>query len=120
MTVDGTAQPVTAADLLTHPLPARIVILSACETGMGRTVAGEDLLGLSRSFYLGGAVSKLSSLWPIEDEGTKRFMRVFHKETLESGNLGSAWISARNALRDSGASPSVYGAFMLGGSDSLN
>ena len=120
LTAKGTAQPVTAADLLADPLPARMVILSACETGMGKTVAGEDLLGLTRSFYLGGTVSVLSSLWPVEDAGTRQFMRIFHEEAIESGSLVSAWISARNALRDSDASPSVYGAFVLGGAATLH
>lgn len=114
---DGTeAVAVTAADLLKNPLPARLVVLSACETGLGKTVAGEDLLGLSRSFYLGSSVAVLASLWPVEDQGTRQFMDVFYRTAQRSGNLGQAWWAARNALKDSGASPSVYGAFVLGGS----
>ncbi len=114
------AVPITASQLLQQPLPARLVVLSACETGLGKTVAGEDLLGLSRSFYLGGSVAVLASLWPVEDAGTQQFMQVFYQTARQSGSLADAWWAARQALQDSGFSPSVYGAFVLGGSAGLS
>jgi CHAT domain-containing protein len=115
MTKDGKASPLTAYDLFEKPLPARLVIMSACETGMGKITSGDDLLGLTRSFYLSGTLAILSSLWPIDDEGTKVFMEVFH-QTLQKGDRGEAWLAARNALIQKGFPPSVYGAFVLGGS----
>ena len=105
----------TANSLYENPIPARTVILSACATGMGKIMSGDDLLGLSRSFYLSGATVILSSLWPIEDEGTKVFMETFHRQA-QTGNYGDAWLAARNALKQRGLPPSVYGAFILGGS----
>jgi hypothetical protein len=115
MTKNGKASPLTAYDLYEKPLPARLVIMSACETGMGKITSGDDLLGLSRSFYLSGTLAILSSLWPIEDEGTKIFMEVFHQQ-LQKGDRGEAWLAARNALIQKGFPPSIYGAFVLGGS----
>lgn len=107
--------PLTAERLFEKPLSSRLVVLSACETGMGQVIAGDDILGLVRSFYLGGTTAILSSLWPVEDEATRLFMETFHTKS-KGGDWGAAWIAARNALRNAGYSPSVYGAFTLGGS----
>jgi hypothetical protein len=104
----------TAARLLAAPLPARLVVLSACETGVGKAVAGDDFLGLSRSFYLGGARAVLASLWPVEDDPTQLFMQTFQEKLAQDG-FGAAWLAARNRLRREGAPPSAYGAFVLGG-----
>ena len=114
----GEVDPLTARDLFENPLKANLVILSACETGLGKASAGDDFLGLSRSFYLGGTRAVMNSLWPVYDKPTRRFMDVFHAKA-RSGNIGEAWIAARNALRDEGFPASVYGAFVLGGTDRL-
>lgn len=108
------AAPLTAERLYEKPLHAKLVVLSACETGMGKVVAGNDLLGLLRSFYLGGARQTLSSLWPVEDEATRLFMEAFY-ENSSDGNYGRAWIAARDRLKIQGYPPSAYGAFILGG-----
>ncbi|MCF8199891.1 MAG: CHAT domain-containing protein [Sulfuritalea sp.] len=109
------ASPLTAANLFEKPLPARVVVLSACETGVGHAEAGDDLLGIPRSLYLGGTRAVLSSLWPVDDAGTLAFMETFHREAAK-GDLGRAWLTARDSLRRSGHSPRIYGAFQLGGS----
>jgi hypothetical protein len=108
------AVPLSAEQLYKSPLPSRLVVLSACETGMGQVTSGDDLLGLTRSFYLGGTNVILSSLWPVSDEATRIFMEVFHK-TARSGDYGKAWLAARDAVRAKGSSPAEYGAFILGG-----
>jgi len=108
------AYPVTAEQLFLRPIPAQTVVLSACETGMGKAVAGQDTLGLLRSFYLGGTLTTLSSLWPVEDEGTRVFMNIFYRYAKE-GNYGQGWLTAKKTLQSEGYSPAVYGAFILGG-----
>ncbi|MEK9940888.1 MAG: CHAT domain-containing tetratricopeptide repeat protein [Gammaproteobacteria bacterium] len=113
------AEPLTAAHLFENPLAARLVVMSGCETGLGQALAGDDLIGLSRSFYLGGAVSILSSLWRIDDEGTVAYMQKFH-EVARSGDFGSAWLAARDELKDRGYPASVYGAFVLGGAAGIS
>jgi CHAT domain-containing protein/tetratricopeptide (TPR) repeat protein len=105
----------TARDIFESPIKARLVVLSACETGVGEAQAGDDFLGLPRSFYLAGASSVLSSLWPVEDEGTKIFMTTFHQNLKSGKHLGRAWLNARNKVRSAGMGPWVYGAFVLGG-----
>ncbi|MBI2267071.1 MAG: CHAT domain-containing protein [Armatimonadetes bacterium] len=112
---DGTrAAHLTASKLYASPLRARFVVLSACETGLGQVVAGEDLLGLIRSFYLGGTLTLLSSQWRVEDRGTRLFMETFHKLAAQ-GDYGAAWLKTRDLLKKQGFSPAVYGAFVLGG-----
>ncbi len=118
MSEGGKTARLTAADLFEQPLPAALVVLSACETGLGQVSAGEDFLGLARSFYLSGTRAVLNSLWPVHDKPTQRFMEVFHAAA-RNGDLGAAWLKARNALRDDGLPPSVYGAFTLGGADRI-
>ena len=114
MTDGKRAVPLSAERLFAQPLAARIVILSACETGMGQVVSGDELLGLARSFYLGGATLVLASLWPVDDTATKLFMETFHQRSRE-GDYGRAWLAARDAVRAKGFPPSAYGAFVLGG-----
>jgi CHAT domain-containing protein len=110
------AMPFTAERLFERPINARLVVLSACETGMGLVIAGDDLLGLTRSFFLGGAESVISSLWPIADEPTKEFMETFHA-TLRSGDgtYGRAWLAGRDALIRKNYPPSFYAAFVITG-----
>ena len=104
----------SAKEIFRTPLKADLVVLSACETGMGINVAGDDLLGLPRSFFLGGTKAVVSSLWPIDDAGTKEFMLVFHKYAKE-GSYEKGILKAREALKKKGYPASVYGAFVLYG-----
>ncbi len=104
----------TAARLFEAPLKADLVVLSACETGVGKAVAGDDYLGLMRSFYLGGARTVVNSLWPVADRGTQIFMTRFH-ELARQGDYGAAWLAARDEVKRQGFPPAVYGAFNLGG-----
>jgi tetratricopeptide (TPR) repeat protein len=108
------AAPLTASQIYENPISARLVVLSACETGMGRVVSGDETMGLVRSFYIGGASTVLSSLWPVDDDATRIFMETFH-DKIKIEDYGQAWLDARNAVRAKGFPPSSYGAFVLGG-----
>ena len=104
----------SAAELFKSPLKANLVVLSACETGMGTNIAGDDLLGLPRSFFLGGSKAIVSSLWAIDDIGTKEFMLEFHKYA-KDGDYGKGLLKAKEVLKHKGYPASVYGAFVLYG-----
>jgi len=104
----------TADEIFQQPLKANLVVLSACESGLGSSASANDYLGLSRSFFLGGTKAILSSLWAIEDEGTKEFMKVFHHYAKE-GKYALGYKMAINNLKSKGYSPTVYGAFILQG-----
>lgn len=70
----------TAEEIATLPLDgARLVTLSACETGLGRTAGGEGLLGLQRAFQVSGARTTIASYWKVDDQTTRVLMERFYK-----------------------------------------
>jgi len=75
-------------------LNARLVVLSACETGLGKVASGEGILGFSRAFLLAGARNLLLSLWQVNDVSTTRLMTSFYKSYLENS------LSLAESLRD--------------------
>ena len=83
---------------------------------MGKVVAGDDLLGLARSFYLGGASAVVSSFCPVvEDEATPRLSSRSSTNALVAVRYGVAWLSARDAVKAKGYPPSSYGALCVRG-----
>jgi CHAT domain-containing protein len=60
-------------------LKASLVVLSACETGLGRLSSGDELVGLTRAFIYAGTPSVIASLWKVEDESTAALMASFYK-----------------------------------------
>ena len=59
-------------------IDADLVTLSACESGLGREMGGEGLIGLTRAFQYAGARSVLASLWKVEDKSTAELMKRFY------------------------------------------
>jgi CHAT domain-containing protein/Tfp pilus assembly protein PilF len=66
-------------DIYNLNLPAELVVLSACETGLGKDIRGEGLIGLTRGFMYAGASRVVSSLWNVDDVGTAELMGRFYK-----------------------------------------
>jgi CHAT domain-containing protein len=59
-------------------IDADLVTLSACDSGLGKEMGGEGLIGLTRAFQYAGARSVLASLWKVEDEPTAELMKRFY------------------------------------------
>jgi len=66
-------------ELFTTDLNAYLVVLSACQTGLGHLTTGDELVGLSRAFIYAGTPSVVSSLWVVNDESTAYLMTRFHR-----------------------------------------
>jgi CHAT domain-containing protein/tetratricopeptide (TPR) repeat protein len=80
-------------------LPVDLVTLSACDTGRGRLVSGEGVLGLSRAFFYAGAASILASLWEVDDEHTAHFMgRLYHHLTAGESKGQALTLAKREAI----------------------
>ncbi|MEG3919575.1 CHAT domain-containing protein [Microcoleus sp. T3_A4] len=70
-------------DIFNLNLPAELVVLSACQTGLGKDVKGEGLVGLTRGFMYAGAPRVVVSLWSVEDQVTSELMTRFYKKMLQ-------------------------------------
>ena len=75
-------------------LPADLIVLSACQTGLGPEIRGEGLIGLTRGFMYAGAPRVVVSLWRVDDEATAAIMRRFYE-----GMLGPRRLRPADALR---------------------
>mgnify|MGYP000938064621 CR=1 FL=1 len=84
--VDEHGQPqdgfLRAHEVYNFNLPAELVVLSACETGLGKQVRGEGLVGLTRGFMYAGAARVLVTLWAVSDRGTSELMARFYRNLL--------------------------------------
>lgn len=80
----------TLEDIYNLKLPADMVVLSACETGLGKEVQGEGLVGLSRGFMYAGASRIVASLWKVDDAATADLMGKFYRGIFKKGLSPSA------------------------------
>jgi CHAT domain-containing protein len=83
----------TLGEIMNCRYGAQLVVLSACETGLGRMVRGEGVVGLTRAVMYAGSPAVLVSLWSVSDEGTKELMIGFYR------NLIRLKIGKEEALR---------------------
>jgi CHAT domain-containing protein len=79
-------------------LNADLVVLSACETGLGKDMGGEGLVGLTRAFQYAGARTVVASLWSVADESTARLMKVFYGYLKAGGAKDEALRAAQITL----------------------
>lgn len=90
-----------------------LVVLSACETGLGFSDSGEGVYGLQRAFKLAGAKKILMSLWEVDDRATTILMTNFYRYLLEGKDANTALELSKKVVRDQYPSPKEWGAFVL-------
>jgi CHAT domain-containing protein/tetratricopeptide (TPR) repeat protein len=94
----------------------RLVILSACETGLGEFYPGEGVYGLRLAITAAGASNIMMSLWKVDDTATQELMVSFYKEWLRKPeNMRQAFRSAQQQMREKYTHPFYWGAFVLSG-----
>ncbi len=94
-----------------------LVVLSACQTGLGDLQGNEGVFGLQRAFKMAGAHYVIMSLWSVSDQEVYEFMEIFYRQWLERGqDIPSAYQYAQNQMRkkfDRPFNPSMWAGFVL-------
>jgi CHAT domain-containing protein len=105
-------------DIYSLRAPVDLVVLSACQTGLGKDIRGEGLVGLTRGFMYAGATSVVASLWKVEDEATAELMKRFYVEMLKNRKTpAEALRAAQNSIRQEPqwSAPHYWAGFTLQG-----
>jgi CHAT domain-containing protein/Tfp pilus assembly protein PilF len=115
---DNTDGTLYVNDIYTLDLNADLVVLSACETGLGTHIRGEGIIGFTRAFLYAGASGLLVSLWRVNDQPTAELMVHFYEQLREEKNYGEALREAKLKLisKPQFAAPKNWAPFVLQGS----
>jgi CHAT domain-containing protein len=90
----------------------RLVVLSACETGLGDIKGSEGVYGLQRAFKMAGVKFIIMSLWQVPDKETGEFMETFYSKLLKQKNIGLAFTETQTEMRKK-YDPYFWAAFVL-------
>ncbi len=104
---------VTVRDICAQKLKAEIVTLSACETGLNKIFAGDEILGLARGFLSAGAKSLVLSLWTVNDAATTRLMKDFYTNLQRGESVAASLRAAQLSFIKNGTHPYFWSPFAL-------
>lgn len=111
--VDGEDGVLTANEVGTMDLrKTNLVVLSACETGLGDIVRSEGVYGLQRAFKVAGVNYLIMSLWQVPDKATSEFMTEFYKNLIDVNDVETAFRKAQTTMRQK-YGPYYWAAFVL-------
>lgn len=105
----------TAYEISAMSLPnTELVVLSACETGLGDLSGNEGVYGLQRAFRIAGAQYLIISLWKVPDEATKDLMTAFYRNWLDKKtNIPAAFRDAQLEMKKRYKDPEMWAGFVL-------
>ncbi len=103
----------TAADVMQLDLEDTLVILSACESGRGTVILGDEVIGLPRAFLGAGASTVVVSLWLVQDEATVALMTHWYRGLREGMGRAAALRAAQRALKARYPHPYYWAPFIL-------
>jgi tetratricopeptide (TPR) repeat protein len=95
----GSARYLRASQIAGLDLPARLAVLSGCESAGGRILSGEGVLGLTGAFVSAGVPAVIATLWPVEDRATARLMEAFYAALARGETVAAALRKAQLAVR---------------------
>ncbi len=90
----------------------QVVVLSACQSGVGDLQGSEGVYGLQRAFKMAGVKNVLCTLWSVDATVAQSFVDIFYKEILSGKTAHEAFVIAQNNLRKT-STPNLWGAFIL-------
>lgn len=98
-----------------------MVVLSACETSLGKVAPGEGVLSIGNAFTAAGVRTTVSSRWQVDDEATKEFMVHFYEALARGEDRSVALFSAQTALRQDNryTHPYYWAGFLIQGADGV-
>jgi len=104
----------TVEEIYQLQLKPSLVVLSACETGLGKYSAGDEIIGFYRAFMYAGAKSIIATLWPVSDEATSFLINEFY-QALKKNSLGESLRMAQLKTKEKYPNPANWGGFVLVG-----
>jgi CHAT domain-containing protein/tetratricopeptide (TPR) repeat protein len=108
---DGKLQ---AEEIFGLDIRADLIVLSACQTGLGDIRSGDDVVGMNRAFIFAGTHSLMSSLWRVSDVSTAIMMKQFYRDYMTYGKAESLARAMRH-VKNRYPHPGYWGAFVLTG-----
>jgi CHAT domain-containing protein len=104
---------VRASEIANRRTRARLVVLSACESALGRATVAEGVLGIASSFVSAGSRAVVGSLWEVDDRSTAELMQHFYHELARGKTTAAALQSARLFMRRRHPEPFFWAGFVV-------
>lgn len=102
-------------DIYNWELNSDLVVLSACQTGVGEITGGDEMVSISRAFMQAGADNIMASLWSVQDEATRDLMVEFYNNLLQGQSKADALRNAQLKLIEKNPDPYLWAPFVLSG-----